>query len=99
MRLLFYDVDCSVLPFIETAIRAFAESLEQLKMVTKTWKVLVSCREVIRDELIPNAVSWYTGDAIAEDDDDEEEDDDDDEEVSNCHLHRSKYFPFAAWQP
>ncbi len=30
------------------------------------------CREVIRDQLIPNAVSWYTGEA-GEDEDDEDE--------------------------
>ena len=48
------------------------------------------CRETIRDQLIPNAVSWYTGEAEdneEEDDDEEEEDDDedgedDDDEVS-----------------
>ena len=37
-------------------------------------------REVIRDELIPNAVSWYTGDAVEDDEDDDEDDDDDDDE-------------------
>jgi nucleosome assembly protein 1-like 1 len=40
--------------------------------------------EVIRDQLIPNAVSWYTGEAGEDEDDedeeDEDEDDDDDEE-------------------
>jgi hypothetical protein len=31
------------------------------------------CREVIRDQLIPNAVSWYTGEAGEEEEDDEDE--------------------------
>ena len=34
-------------------------------------------REVIRDELIPKAISWYTGEAGDEDDEDEDEDEDD----------------------
>ena len=41
-------------------------------------------REVIRDELIPKAISWYTGEAGDDEDEDEDEDDsdgDDDDEV------------------
>lgn len=43
-------------------------------------------REVIRDELIPNAVRWYTGEIAEEEDeegeegDDEEDDEDEDED-------------------
>lgn len=43
--------------------------------------------EALRDEVIPNAVSFYTGDAVAvsedEEDDDEDDDDDDDESHSD----------------
>ena len=46
------------------------------------------CRETIRDQLIPNAVSWYTGEAEDneeedDEDDDEEDGEDDDDEVSS----------------
>lgn len=39
-----------------------------------------SHREVIRDQLIPNAVSWYTGEAGEEDEDEDDEDDMDDDD-------------------
>lgn len=50
-----------------------------------------SLREVIRDELIPKAISWYTGEAGDDDEDDEDEDDsdgddDDDDEVCFSEL-------------
>lgn len=44
-------------------------------------------REVIKDELIPKAVSWYTGEAVNDEEDEEEEDDDDEVFPSNHCLH------------
>jgi len=45
------------------------------------------CRELIKDQLIPRAVAWYTGAAVQDmddedeiDDDDEDDDDDDDDD-------------------
>ena len=45
------------------------------------------CRELIKDQLIPRAVTWYTGAAVQDmddedeiDDDDEDDDDDDDDD-------------------
>lgn len=39
--------------------------------------------EALRDEVVPNAVSFYTGDAVAVSDDEDEEDEDDDEDEDN----------------
>lgn len=42
----------------------------------------VRCREIIKEQLLPNAVRWYTGEALAEDhdgDDDGSMSDDDEE--------------------
>ena len=42
------------------------------------------CRELLRDDIIPYAIKWFTGEAQMEDSDEEEdldEDDDEDDEV------------------
>lgn len=53
-------------------------------------------RSLIKEDLIPRAVAWFTGAAVQEDEDDddyedeegddedEEDDDDDDDEVQGC---------------
>ena len=44
---------------------------------------LLCCRELIKDQLIPRAVAWYTGAAVqelADEDEDEDEDDDEDDD-------------------
>lgn len=44
-------------------------------------------RECLRDDIIPYAIKWFTGEAQMEDsdeDDDEDEDDDDDEDNEVC---------------
>lgn len=39
---------------------------------------------IFRNHLIPNAVLWFTGEAVSEgEDDDEDDEDDDDEEVQD----------------
>ena len=49
-------------------------------------------RSTVRDKIIPNAVSWYTGEASdgesgdLDDDDDEEEEDEEEEEDDNYGL-------------
>ena len=40
----------------------------------------LACREVMRDHLVPHAVSWYTGEAAELEDDDYDGDGDDDED-------------------
>lgn len=40
-----------------------------------------SCREVLRDDIIPYAVKWFTGEAQMEDSDEEDFELDEDEEV------------------
>lgn len=39
------------------------------------------CRELLRDDIIPYAIKWFTGEAQMEDsDEDDDEDDEDDDE-------------------
>lgn len=47
---------------------------------------------IFRNHLIPNAVLWFTGEAISDDDDedgDEDDDDDDDDELEEVMMLRS----------
>ena len=39
---------------------------------------------IFRNHLIPNAVLWFTGEAVSEDDDEVEDDEEEEEEV-RCH--------------
>ena len=38
------------------------------------------CREVLRDDVIPYAIKWFTGEAQADDSEDEDDEDDEDDE-------------------
>lgn len=40
---------------------------------------------IFRNHLIPNAVLWFTGEAVSEGDDDDEDDDDDDDDDVEVH--------------
>jgi len=40
----------------------------------------VLCRELLRDDIIPYAIKWFTGEAQMEDSDDEEDEDAEDDE-------------------
>lgn len=75
-----YEVGCEA-PLIRSS-SAQGDLLTVTASTVESWNLL--SREVIRDELVPNAVLWYTGEAQVEsDDEDEDEGGDTNEEVAD----------------
>lgn len=55
---------------------------------------------IFRNHLIPNAVLWFTGEAVSEDEEDEEDDDDDedDDEASSSGVGLTVFLKHGRWK-